>query len=106
MDEWITIASWANVSTTHRALVRVAGHEIAVFVVDGQPYAIEDSCPHAGAALCRGALDGHLVQCPAHGLRFDLRTGGLAGCQDGLKARTYSVRVEGDAIQVQVPPVA
>ena len=40
-------------------------------------FAIDDSCPHQGASLCGGRLEGRVIQCCAHGLRFDLRSGYL-----------------------------
>lgn len=99
MTEWVTVTSWPRLQQQGRALARVAGHELAIFCVDGQPHAIEDSCPHSGASLCLGPLDGHTVQCRAHGLRFDLRTGAQTGCPQGLQARVYPLRVEGDDVQ-------
>ncbi|MBG6289268.1 MULTISPECIES: Rieske (2Fe-2S) protein [Pseudomonas] len=59
-------------------------HENGIFLlfdIDGELHAIEDSCPHAGASLFSGRLDGPWLQCPAHGLRFDLAT----GCPAGIK---------------------
>lgn len=73
-----------------RALLRRDGLEIALFNVAGQVYAVDNACPHAGAALCNGRLNGHLVQCPAHGLRFDLRTGAMPS-NPGLRVATYPV---------------
>ena len=62
-----------------RSLVRHEGRTVVIFNVNGQLHAIEDGCPHAGSALCTGRLDGHVIQCPAHGLRFDLRSGAMPG---------------------------
>jgi 3-phenylpropionate/trans-cinnamate dioxygenase ferredoxin subunit len=42
-------------------------------------HAIENSCPHNGASLASGQLDGRILRCPAHGLRFDLTTGCMPG---------------------------
>lgn len=103
MAEWITATTWQRLQEQGRALVRLDGHEIAVFGIDGQAFAIDDSCPHAGASLCQGPLNGHMVQCRAHGLRFDIRTGALAGSKDGLQARVYAVRVVADEVQVLMP---
>ena len=55
--------------------VCAAGYDLAVFRVGDAVYAIDDSCPHAGASLVMGQLDGATVSCRAHGLRFDLATG-------------------------------
>lgn len=80
-----------------RALVEFDGHSIALFNVAGQLYAIDDSCPHQGASLCGGRLDARTVQCPAHGLRFDLESGCLVNSR-ALRIATYPVElIDGQA---------
>jgi 3-phenylpropionate/trans-cinnamate dioxygenase ferredoxin subunit len=75
------------------------GRVIALFKVDDAVYALDDSCPHAGSSLAAGKLDGAFVQCRAHGLRFDVRTGRMRGV-DGFCAKTYPVRVVDDIVTV------
>jgi len=48
---------------------------VALYRVDGQWCAISDRCPHAGAQLSAGELEGTVVTCPQHGSQFDVRTG-------------------------------
>lgn len=48
---------------------------VALFRVDARWCAIADSCPHAGARLSSGELDGTVLTCPGHGSQFDVRTG-------------------------------
>jgi 3-phenylpropionate/trans-cinnamate dioxygenase ferredoxin subunit len=36
---------------------------------------IEDACPHMGARLAKGHLDGSRLWCPKHGFCFDLDSG-------------------------------
>jgi len=48
---------------------------VALYRVDGQWCAISDRCPHAGAQLSTGDLEGTVVTCPMHGSQFDVRTG-------------------------------
>ena len=79
----------------------VAGKVIALFNVGGDLYALDDACPHAGSSLGMGKLDGAIVQCRAHGLRFDVRTGCMAG-SGGLRATSYGVRVTGNDVAVRV----
>ncbi|AZG11263.1 aromatic ring-hydroxylating dioxygenase subunit alpha [Pigmentiphaga sp. H8] len=38
---------------------------------DGRPAALHDRCPHRFAPLSRGRVDGGVVECGYHGLRFD-----------------------------------
>lgn len=74
-----------------RSLLMPPGHSIALFNVGGTLYAIDDSCPHAGSSLASGKLDGLMLQCPAHGLKFSLATGCMAG--GGMAVRRYPLRV-------------
>lgn len=75
-----------------RALFEFDGKSLALFNVEGDLYAIDDSCPHQGASLCGGRLDGRVIQCCAHGLRFDLRSGSLLNSTQ-VKVATYPVEV-------------
>lgn len=68
---------------------------VLLFDVEGSLYAIDDRCPHAGASLCSGRLDGRWLQCPAHGLKFDLVSGCAAGIQ-GFGVRRYPIEWRGD----------
>lgn len=58
-----------------RTGLQIEGKGLALFNVDGTLYAIDDSCPHQGASLLGGSLQGRTIQCRAHGLRFDLASG-------------------------------
>jgi nitrite reductase/ring-hydroxylating ferredoxin subunit len=84
------------------ACARVAlpdGNEIAVCNVDGEYYAIENSCPHRGAPLSDGALYGHVIECGLHGWQFDVRTGECLTVLDRIK--TYEVTIEDGVVKVQ-----
>lgn len=63
---------------------------VLLFDVEGCLYAVDDRCPHAGASLFTGRLDGRWLQCPAHGLKFDLASGCPAGIK-GFGVRRYPV---------------
>lgn len=43
--------------------------------VEGNTYAVADSCTHGKASLSQGYLDGWEIECPLHQGRFDIRTG-------------------------------
>ena len=76
-----------------RALFEQDGKSLALFNVAGRFYAIDDSCPHQGASLCGGRLEGRVIQCCAHGLRFDLASGYLLN-STALKVANYPVEVQ------------
>ncbi|MFC0398709.1 Rieske (2Fe-2S) protein [Paraburkholderia rhizosphaerae] len=84
-----------------RKLLFVGGRSIVLFNVDGMIRAIDNDCPHNGASLANGQLDGTFLRCPAHGLRFDLRTGRTPGA-GGLGLRTFPVDVVEGRFEVAV----
>jgi toluene monooxygenase system ferredoxin subunit len=48
---------------------------ILLLKINGQFHAYQGHCPHQGAALAEGDLDGVLLTCPAHGWQFDASNG-------------------------------
>ena len=85
-----------------RTIVRVEGRRIALFNVEDALYAIDDSCPHAGASLAGGKVDGCIVQCPAHGLRFNLKTGAMQP-GTGLAVRCYPISMHEGQLLISLP---
>jgi len=76
---------------------------IAVFNVDGAFHAVEDTCTHDGGELAGGCIDGHVVECPRHGARFDLRTGAVVAPPAVVPIVVMLVKVEDDAIWTRDP---
>jgi nitrite reductase (NADH) small subunit len=89
------------------------GPGIGVFNVAGEFYALRNHCPHMGAPLCRGVVngtstptarpsgefeptwgrDGEIITCPWHHWEFDIRTGRTV-FPSKSRARTYEVEVQ------------
>ena len=78
----------------------IAGKEIAIFNVEGEVYAIDDSCVHAGASLGAGKLEGKVLTCRAHGFRYDVTTGQVT--TGGLGVASYPAKVSDGRIFVAV----
>ncbi len=78
----------------------VNGTEAAVFKLGGRLYAIQSWCPHAGAALAEGAMDGSEVVCPAHGYRFDVTTGACS-TDPHLKLKCFRLVPQGPGFTIQ-----
>ncbi len=104
-DRWTQVAALSDLPPGGRKLVRLDGHSLLLFNLAGAVHAIADSCPHAGAWLGSGKLDGCWLRCPAHGMTFDVRTGCMRG-NTGLTLRVYPVRLEGETVWVDLdlPP--
>jgi nitrite reductase (NADH) small subunit/3-phenylpropionate/trans-cinnamate dioxygenase ferredoxin subunit len=93
------VASVGEVPMGAGKLIEVAEQEIALFNFNNQLYAISDMCPHRGASLAEGFLDGGKVFCPWHCFDFNLKTG-ECGMVPSLRVRTYEVKVEGEDVFV------
>ena len=91
---------WSQIPPGTGTTIKVADKEIAVFNVDGNFYAIGDSCPHAGASLGSGKLNGRIVTCRAHGLRYDVTTGQVT--TGGFGVACYPAKVVDGKIQIAV----
>src|SRR5207248_4356859 len=55
-----------------------------------------DLCGHDWAPLSRGKLEGHVVVCPRHFARYDVRTGQLLSGPLADDVPVYEVRIEED----------
>jgi 3-phenylpropionate/trans-cinnamate dioxygenase ferredoxin subunit len=75
----VSVGSIDELPPGGRKLAFADGRSIVLFNIEGTVHAIENSCPHNGAALASGQLDGRILRCPGHGLRFDLATGRMPG---------------------------
>ena len=82
--------------------VELQGKRIAVFNVDGNFFAIDDFCTHAGASLADGAVvNSSAVECPWHGAQFDLKTGEALTPPAYDKVKAYNVRLHGEDIEIE-----
>jgi 3-phenylpropionate/trans-cinnamate dioxygenase ferredoxin component len=73
---------------------------IAVFNVDGDLYAIDDTCTHQDASLADGWVEGCFVECPLHSSQFDLRTGDPHAPPATNPVRTHAVRIRDGHVYV------
>ena len=80
----------------------VGDKSVAVFNVDGGFYAIDDTCPHAGASLAEGEVEDGKVGCPWHYAEFDLKTGNHLNAPATCGVAAYKVVVDGEDLLVEV----
>ncbi|HKX19820.1 MAG TPA: Rieske (2Fe-2S) protein [bacterium] len=92
-----------------RKIVTVAGRSIGVFNIRGSYYALRNRCPHQGAPLCLGNIQGtvlpgrpyeyvygledQIIQCPWHGWEFEIATGRTYFNPHRVRVKTYDVTV-------------
>jgi|SaaInlStandDraft_4_1057021.scaffolds.fasta_scaffold104440_2 nitrite reductase/ring-hydroxylating ferredoxin subunit len=74
--------------------------KITLFRKDGIIFAINNSCPHKGVSLCDVDVEKNVVTCPAHGWKFDIKSGkGLTVPSDVV---TYNVKIEGNDMFIDI----
>ncbi len=74
-EPFVAVARVADVKPGHPLTVTVEGREIALFNVAGTVYALDNACPHQGAPLADGWLEGATVTCTWHAWCFNLADG-------------------------------
>lgn len=96
------MAAVEDIAPGRSKCVVVKRQRIALFNVDGQFYATDDTCTHAEASLSEGEVDGDQVECPLHGARFNVKTGAVLCMPAVVPVATYEVKVEDGAVHVKV----
>ena len=126
----IEVCPVTDLPAGERTIVEVEGlpHEVGVFNVDGEFFALANVCPHHLAPLCEGTItgemqsagvgdyelvrDGEVIRCPWHGWKFDITDGRSVFNPHKLRTRTYETAVEptqedeyGTALKGDEPPI-
>ena len=102
MSQFVTVARVGEIPEGRGRSFTVGDRVIALFLVGGKYYAMDDYCPHMGASLGAGQIWEDAVICDRHLWAFRLEDGTSPDVPT-LKAETFQVRVEGDEIQVSLP---
>lgn len=104
------VGTVAELPPGSRKIVEINGRSIGVFNVNGEYFAVRNTCPHQGGPLCEGAQTGlrqstmpgeytytrrgEILRCPWHGWEFDMRTGQSWWNPEKIRTRAYRVSVE------------
>lgn len=96
------VASVGDIPAGSLKVYEIGDKAVAVCNVSGNYYAIEDVCTHDFASFEQGELDGCEIECPRHGARFDVTDGAATELPAVVPVDTFTVRVEGDAIEVDI----
>lgn len=81
----------------------IDGRDILVANIDGNFFAMDDTCTHAGASLSEGKIDGKTVTCGWHGAQFDCTTGKLEKFPGKIRdLKSFKISIESDNLFVEV----
>lgn len=83
--------------------VRVQGVDVLIAELDGDWFAVEDRCSHAGCSFVTdGEVDGATVICNCHGSEFDVRTGEVLVPPALDPIRTFPVRISNGRLEIEL----
>lgn len=127
---YVEVAKTDEIARGGMKAYEVKGKEIVLCNCDGKIYAVSRRCGHQNAPLEMGTLEGYILTCPMHHSQFDITTGeALSGpvphdfgdepfseslqkffqyfgtLQSNIKTydlETYPVKIEGNAIMVEI----
>lgn len=99
MADFVKVARVSEVAEGTGKVVSAHGEEIALFHVNGNFYAVHNTCLHRGGPLGEGTVDGTTVTCPWHGWEYDVTTG-KSLTNPSAQVRRFQVKVEGEDVLV------
>ena len=102
MSDFIRVGKVSDLPDPGKTVVEVGDRLVALFRVGGEFWAIDDLCTHDGGPLAEGELVDHVIVCPRHGARFDVRTGRALSMPATRATVAHEVKVEGEEVLVRV----
>lgn len=103
MSEFVDICKVSDIPIGEARMILVNEVAVGIFNVSGAFFAIDDACPHAGASLSHGIVEGEVVRCRIHHWRFCIRDGiYIDEMKPSCNVRTYPIRVVGDQVQIEL----
>ena len=116
MADFIEVSRTSELQDGTMKEVSVQGRKMLLARIGDKYYATDNRCPHLGAKLSQGKLEGTTVICPRHGSQFDLSDGRVLRWTNwsGLISKLsqvlksprpltlYKTRVEDDKILIEL----
>lgn len=96
---WVRVAAVDDLRDGDVRHVKIGKQDIALARASGSFHALSNVCRHAFAPLSDGFMDGHILICPWHGWRYDVRDGTTD--HPNADVRTYEVEVRDGEVFVK-----
>ncbi|GAB4336310.1 MAG: hypothetical protein Kow0037_17390 [Calditrichia bacterium] len=95
----VRAGSISEISPEKPLIYRERCCEVVVFETSEGYFAVENRCPHVGARLHQGIVEGNDLTCIWHGWKFDLKSG---QCYNEYWAslKKYPIEIDGDNLYI------
>lgn len=90
---WVKAAACKEIRVGEMKQVIVNDVSLALYHLEDGFYVTSDLCTHRKQFLTNGSLQGHIVSCPRHGGKFDVKTGEPAAFPCVVPLQIYPVDV-------------
>lgn len=105
MDDYIKAIAVRDIPPGSMKTVILSGRKLSIANLDGEFFAIDDTCSHAQCSLgTEGFIDGTVVTCGCHGATFDVRSGKVMSLPATTDIATYQTKVAGNDVFVKISP--
>lgn len=102
MDGYIKVAKRSDLPTGSMKTMSVNGKRVALANIDGEFFAVADTCSHAQCSLgSNGFLDGNVITCGCHGAQFDVTNGKVMSLPAPTDIASYEVKIDGEDIFIK-----
>jgi 3-phenylpropionate/trans-cinnamate dioxygenase ferredoxin component len=102
MPQWTAVCPIDDIDDEDVARFDHAGRTYAVYRVGEKVYATDGLCTHEQVHLCDGLVMEHVIECPKHNGRFDIRDGRALSAPACVNLKIYPAKLEGGQIWVEV----
>lgn len=100
-SDWVNVASVQDVAEGQLRHVDANGVPVLLTRLQGQVYAMGDTCTHLGCSLAEGEVQDAMVVCPCHGSGFRVQDGEVLQGPATVRQPSFTVRTQGNRIEVR-----
>ncbi|MCX4175044.1 MULTISPECIES: MocE family 2Fe-2S type ferredoxin [Paraburkholderia] len=102
MSQWVEAAALGDIEDEDVMRFDHAGRTYAIYRVNDNVYASDGLCTHEHVHLSDGLVMDHVIECPKHNGRFDIRDGRPLCAPVCEKLKTYPAKIEAGRILIEV----
>jgi nitrite reductase/ring-hydroxylating ferredoxin subunit len=100
-QQWTVAGSISDLQDGQTRQVEVDGQAVLLYREEGQVYALQNTCAHAGGPLSKGEVKDGVVTCPWHGSQFRLTDGSIRRGPTTFPQLRLQTRVRAGQVEVR-----
>lgn len=102
MSQWIKVCELDEIDDEDVIRFDHGGGTYAVYRYDGEVFATDGLCTHEKIHLSDGLVTEHVIECPKHSARFDIKTGRVLSAPACVNLKTYPAKLEDGVVYISL----